>query len=269
MGASFLRVIRVIRVIRVVAALALVRASAAQASDPVAYELADPSKLAYGCMGPCACPVIFTGAVKGGMTLTLDGVSPLYTHYAVTDIAWSYVVPGTSRVAHVTGRGGYQVGGEFAAMQRMELDLVTDGTLQQHFDSGLVPGGGGFPAIDIEIHVHVNECIDSVFRVVASPATASAGPRSPRIRIAAAPNPSRAGVEVVVALPEAGAATVEVLDVHGRTLVTLADRRFPEGDTALHWDGRTRTGGDAGVGVFWLRVRTGSRAVANRIVRFR
>ena len=249
--------------------LLLALAGTSRAAAPVPYELSDPSRLTWGCMGPCACPVFFTGAVKGGMTLALDGVSPLYTHYAVTDIAWSYVVPGTSRVAHVTGRGGYQVGGEFAVMQRMVLDLVTDGTLEQHFDSGFVPGGGGFPAIDIEVHVHVNECIDSVFHVVASPATASAGSRPPGIRIAAAPNPTRAGVEVVVALPEAGRATVEVLDVHGRALVTLADGALPEGETPLQWDGRTRSGGDAGVGVFWVRVRTGSRAVASRIVRFR
>lgn len=252
-------------------ALALTLAATAGADPirPTPYELSTGSNLAWGCMGPCACPVIFTGSLKGGFTLLLTGVSQIYAHYDVRDIEWSYVVPGTDRVVHVTGQGSYDHGGEFALTQRMQLDLVTDGAQQQHFDSGFVPGGATFPAIDIEVHVDPSSCLDSALHVVAAPAPASVEPQPPGLRLAAAPNPTHAAVEIVVTLPRAGRARVEVLDVHGRALATLADGTLAEGETRLAWDGRTRTGSDAGVGVFWVRARMGSRTVAHRVVRFR
>lgn len=250
--------------------IALAATVRAEVVLPTPYELSSGSNLAWGCMGPCACPVIFTGSLKGGFTLVETGVDPLYTHYDVRDIAWRYPVPNSDRVVDVTGHGTYQLGGEFALMQRMQLDLVSDGELVQHFDSGLVPAGQvAFPAIDVEVHVNLSSCLDSALHVVAAPVTSSVGPRSPALRLAAAPNPTRAGVEITVTLAARGVARVEVLDVHGRALATLADGALPEGETRLVWDGRTRAGRDAGVGVFWVSARMGSRTLAHRVVRFR
>jgi hypothetical protein len=249
--------------------LALAGTGRAGPQGPVAYELFDQSNLTWGCMGPCACPVIFIGPLKGGFTLVQTDVDPLFTYYDVRDIAWRYVVPGTNRIVHVTGSGTYQLGGEVALTQRLQLDIVSDGSLEQHLDSGFVPARATFPAIDVEVHVNVNSCLDSALRVVAAPASTTVGSRAPVVRLAATPNPTRSGVEITVALATAGRARVEVLDVHGRALATLADGLLPEGDTRLAWDGRTRAGGDAGVGVFWVRASMGAHAATQRIVRFR
>ncbi len=253
-------------------AAALVMATtlaAPAAAQTTSYDLSSSSRLFWGCMGPCACPVIFTGQVKGGFTLLETGSDWLYRYYDVRDIACSYVVPNTAREVRITGRGTYVLGGEVALRQRMQLDLVSDASLVQHFDSGWVPPGATFPAIDIDLHVDMASCLDSVLHVIAEPTTGSVGPRAPGLRLAATPNPTRAGVEIVVSVPESGRATLEVIDVHGRVLATLADRVLPAGETPFAWDGRTRVGRDAGVGVFWVRARLGSHTATNRIVRFR
>jgi hypothetical protein len=260
--------------LRTARALALLFALAAiahaDAVTPTPYKLSSSSNLAWGCMGPCACPVIFTGSLQGGFTLVQKNVDPLYTHYDVLGIAWRYVVPGTDRVVDVTGHGTYQLGGEFARMERLQLDLVSDGLVVQHFDSDLVPAGEGtFPAIDIEVHVNASSCLDSVLHVIAAPATSSVVPRAQAIRLAVAPNPTLADVEITVTLPAAGKTRVDVLDVHGRALATLADRVLPEGETRFVWEGRTRSGSDAGLGVFWVSARMGARMATRRFVRVR
>src|SRR5262249_22154410 len=144
------------------AALAPAGAANAQVLDPIQYALFQRSDLGYGCDGPCACPFVFTGPLTGTFTFYRTSVDPLFTHYALLNIVWHYPVPGTSKVATITGHGTYDIGGEVAAMQRMQLDVTTDGVMPQHFDSGVVPSRVAFPAIDIDVRVAVNVCIDSV-----------------------------------------------------------------------------------------------------------
>src|SRR5262245_14736789 len=182
--------------IALLATLAIPRPATAQVLDPIQYSLFASSELAFGCMGPCACPVFFTGPLQGTFTFYRTSVDPLFTHYALLNIFWQYPVPGDPghKFATVTGHGTYDLGGEVAIMQRMQLDLVTDGVLEQHFDSGLVPARGIFPAIDVEVRVRVNVCIDSVLHVVAGPqGTESVGAGGPGLRLSATPNPTRAG----------------------------------------------------------------------------
>src|SRR5689334_2104423 len=177
--------------VTVAIALALAGAAAAQTTP---YELSPTTKLVWGCLGPCACPVIWTGAVEGGFALVHLGDSQRFSYFTVRDVAWSYRVPGTERVAHVTGDGVYQFGfgAEDSVVQRMQLELVTDGSLAQHFDSGFVPFHWENPKIDIDLHVDVSRCADSLLHLIATPSSASTGTRPPVIRIATAPNPTRA-----------------------------------------------------------------------------
>ena len=250
--------------------LSAARPAAAQVLDPIQYQLGKAADFGYGCDGPCACPWVMTGPLAGTFTLYRTGVDPLYTHYALLDIVWRYPEPGTGRAVTITGHGTYDLGGEVALMQRMQLDVTTDGVLEQHFDSGLVPARGIFPAIDIDVRAHVNVCFDTVMSVVAGPqGTASVPPASPAVRLTASPNPTRAGADVLLTLAEAAAGEVTVLSVAGRTVAVLARGTFPAGETGWHWDGRTAGGADAGAGVFWVRVRLGSHSVTQRFARLR
>lgn len=246
------------------------RPAAAQVLDPIQYGLFSSSDLGYGCDGPCACPFVFTGPLAGSFTFYRTSVDPLYTHYALLNIFWRYPVPGTGKVANITGHGTYDIGGEVALMQRMQLDVVTDGVLAQHFDSGLVPARGIFPAIDVQVRVAVNACVDSVLHVVAGPqGTESVPPGGPTLRLTTSPNPTHAGADVVLTLPEAESVDVTVLNVAGQSVAVLARGTLPAGENRWHWDGHTASGGDAGPGVFWVRARLGTRTVTQGFVRFR
>jgi len=257
-------------VVVVLAMLAAPRPAAAQVLDPIQYSLFTPSDFGYGCDGPCACPWFTTGPLEGTFTFYRTSVDPLYTHYALLNILWHYPVPGTGKVATVTGHGTYDIGGEVANMQRMQLDVVTDGVLAQHFDSGLVPARGIFPAIDIDVRLAVNVCVDSVLHVVAGPqGTASVPPSGPTMRLTTTPNPTRGAADVALSLPEATTGEVDVLNVAGQRVAELARGTFSAGDNHWHWDGRTSSGADAGFGVFWVRARLGANTVTQGFVRFR
>jgi hypothetical protein len=244
-----------------------------QVLDPIQYTLAYGSDLEYGCMGLCACPVLFSGPLKGSFTFYRTGIDPLYTHYALLNIAWTYTMNdgpgGTPRARSVRGSGTYDVGGEVALLQRMTLDVTTDDTLPQHFDSGLVPVHASFPIIDIAARLHVNACIDSVFHVVASPfGLASVEPGAgARLLRSLAPNPSHGEVELLFAPRSAGHARVDVLDVRGRVVATILDRTLVPGEYPLRWDGRDARGEDARPGVYWIRAAAGGDTDGERIVR--
>ena len=260
---------RVRHCLALVAALALAAPAAAQVVDPIPYALFDRSDFGYGCDGPCACPFFFAGSLKGTFTFVRTGVDPLFTHYELRNIFWRYPVPGTARVAVLTGHGTYDLGGEVARTQRMQLDLTTDGVLEQHFDSGVVPASVSFPAIDIDVRVHVNVCIDSVLHVIAGPqGTESVPPGGAPLRLAVGPNPARTGTDVVLELPEAESGDVTVLNVAGQGVAVLARGELAAGENRWRWDGRTTSGSDAGAGVFWVRARVGARSAVQRFVRF-
>jgi hypothetical protein len=86
--------------------------------------------------------------------------------YAVEDLEWT--LPGEPP-RDVRGSGTYRVGGESASMHQLELDLSIDGGEAQHFDSGLVAGGGEFPRISIAVSVNSMVCFDTVFDIRAKP----------------------------------------------------------------------------------------------------
>ncbi|HEY8202851.1 MAG TPA: hypothetical protein VII47_16065 [Actinomycetota bacterium] len=113
------------------------------------------------------CPIVASSSVRGTFRLTRSGADPLYEYYEVTDVNWK-VVLGTSNL-RVTGSGTYRIGGEFAVQHQLSLDLEVDDRPIEHYDSGLVAGGGSFPAIDIEISIHGHYCLDTVFDIHAKP----------------------------------------------------------------------------------------------------
>ncbi len=105
----------------------------------------------------------------------------------------------------------------------------------------------------------------SLFRI-AAPASADGG--APGLWFARpAPNPSRGEVRFAFSLPRAGAVTVDVLDVSGRRLATVANGAFPAGAHSLRWDGRDGAGSLAPAGVYFARFVTPGAAVTRRFVR--
>lgn len=98
----------------------------------------------------------------------------------------------------------------------------------------------------------------------------SEGPPAARVRAGIAPNPFRASAQVQFALDADGPVRVEVFDVAGRRIRTLADGDvLPRGEHALAWDGRDERGETRGAGIYFVRVATPEQVVVVRAVRVR
>ena len=83
------------------------------------------------------------------------------------------------------------------------------------------------------------------------------------------PNPfvSRAQIELVLAAPQD--VTVEILDLSGRRVRTLAHGLLPAGARAFTWDGRTERGTQAPAGLYFARARGASFELRVKLVRLR
>jgi hypothetical protein len=75
---------------------------------------------------------------------------------------------------------------------------------------------------------------------------------------------SRAGIALRLDLPEAATGRIEFFDVTGRSVARLCDGWMPAGPSHWTWDGRLSTGGSAGSGIYFARVKT---SAASRTIR--
>ncbi len=243
--------------------------SAAAPADSVEYALiTPPSALEVGCQGPCECAVGFQ-PTYGSFVLVETGVDPLYTYYRVDRYIASFN-NGPGAVS-IVGTGHYRIGGEFAAMQQMTLDLQVWGQ-PHHFDSGLVPVRAPFPEIDISCAVHGFACYDSVLVVEAKEDKVTGVPPAnvPAGLQAARPNPFRSQTTLVFALDRVTRADLTILDVAGRRVRTLASGKLvgPGGQTET-WDGRRDDGRLAPSGVYWAVLRREGGADRTLVVKVR
>lgn len=235
----------------------------------VPYQLSAHSSFEVGCLDPCACPVLIRNGLSGTFVLTPYRSDPLFTEYLLCGIDWTVPALGGAPLVRITGEGWYRVGGEVAIQHELRLCVSVDGGEVQRFESGVVAGGAGFPAIDIRAATSGFFCWDSVVTLAAAPATIGVGQNGiAAVGVRARPNPSPGAVDLEVRLPEAGVVTLAILDIQGRLVRTLADRVWlPAGLHPLRWDGTRRDGTRAPAGLYVLRLRAGDRQVTQRLVR--
>jgi hypothetical protein len=190
----------------------------------------------------------------GSLRMEPAGKDPEFSYYDVTDLNWH--IPGSGQDVQIRGTGRYRVGGEFAAMQELTLELQVDGGPKQAFTSGLVPGGGHFPdELDVRISLHGEFCLDSVFHVRAIARTAGLGDGAESDDVRIRPNPSSRGVEIQFRMSEPGPVDVRIYDLSGREVAILAREWSPGGTRLVRWDGRRLGGGRAGAGLYFARIR--------------
>src|SRR4030095_14591018 len=181
-----------------------------------------------GCFGPCLCPVL-TRQMQGTFTLRLREVDPVFTNYDVLDVRWT--VPDATPAISSVGSGSYRVGGEVAVHHQMVLDLSVAGGPTQHFDSGLILGGGTFPEIDIRVSLHQDQaCIDTVLAVRAMPTTTTSiddkgTAVTPGIR-AVAPNPFFDHANLLLSITRGARVEVTVYDLRGRLVRHLVGEHW-------------------------------------------
>lgn len=91
--------------------------------------------------------------------------------------------------------------------------------------------------------------------VSSAPVSTPVAPRPARTALLAPfPNPLASASLLGFDLAEAGAVRLEIFDLVGRRIRTIADRRFEPGRHALEWDGRRDDGTRADAGLYFVRL---------------
>ena len=78
-------------------------------------------------------------------------------------------------------------------------------------------------------------------------------------------NPSFGGADVAFAVPRAGAISVEVFDVTGRLVSTLASGERAPGRYQARWEGGA-SGRPAASGIYFVRLRAAEVQMVRRLV---
>jgi len=92
-------------------------------------------------------------------------------------------------------------------------------------------------------------------------------PVLPAWRLAApAPNPFHDATQLGFSLPTPAAATLEVFDVAGQRVRTLARDHFAAGDVRVRWDGAGDDGRRVRAGMYFVRLETDGRRSVQRVV---
>jgi hypothetical protein len=134
------------------------------------FALSPESSFTQGCFDPCLCPILIGQPIAGALGLIEipgDEAAP-FREFSVAFVKWRTKLGGEEM--SIIGSGRYRVGGEVAQAQQLELDLRIGDRPVQHFDSGVVAGGGEFPKkLDVRISVNGEFCFDTVIDVVAAP----------------------------------------------------------------------------------------------------
>src|SRR5262245_41859450 len=143
--------------------IGVIHAQTATSPQPILYRLSPKSGFEEGCFPPCECLVQWNDGLMGTFVMTPAAPDPLFQVFDVTEVNW--LVP---RLGYrVTGSGTYRIGGEFARMHQLQLDLKVADREVQHYDSGLIAGGAEFPAIVLSISMNNMICHDTVFKLEA------------------------------------------------------------------------------------------------------
>jgi hypothetical protein len=87
-----------------------------------------------------------------------------------------------------------------------------------------------------------------------------------RVSLAASPNPVRVATTLVYALAREGPMRLEICDVQGRRVATLADRTESAGPHAVIWNARAGDGGRLAPGVYLARLEAGGERRTREIV---
>lgn len=133
--------------------------------NPEVYALEEGSFLLTGCIvGPCLCPIAQSDLQGTFRLVELPTFQPGPNRlYEVRDLFWT--LPGGEEVS---GTGFYTNAAPVNDDQRLTLTLEIDGEPVDPMDSGVVPGGLAFPAIDIEA-ITAGSCYQTAVQVVATP----------------------------------------------------------------------------------------------------
>jgi hypothetical protein len=92
---------------------------------------------------------------------------------------------------------------------------------------------------------------------------------APELRLSASPNPSNPKVGLSFTLARTERLRLEIMDVRGRRLATLAQGNWPAGPYRIEWDGKDGLGRALPSGIYLARLQAGRAMAAEKLVLIR
>jgi hypothetical protein len=144
--------------------------------------------------------------------------------------------------------------------------------------AGLRPAGGRLAFLSgrpyrwnhAQLKSDISTILATWFREPLGAVAVEGGPQARALAIESVrPNPSRGSTSLRFTLPQAGRARLELLDLAGRRLRTLADGPLAAGPHDAVWDGRDERGVTVAAGLYWARLESAGVSTVRRLVRVR
>jgi flagellar hook capping protein FlgD len=82
-----------------------------------------------------------------------------------------------------------------------------------------------------------------------------------------APNPFRSSTTISFELPQDGLVKLEVFDISGRHVTTLANEKLPAGNYSMPWSGKDESGRTVAPGIYFYRLETPSLNETRKAIR--
>ena len=203
------------------------------------------------------------GVITPGAMHAAGGISTAPTDSMA--LAWSGPNDGTRSLLSLSINNRYAETWDHARIRFAMADhdssfTVAGGTLAQTIREG------GMTLVYVDAVLPANGV--SVVGVQASAPLAGVGPATgARLSLSASANPFRPGAAPLVvrwSSPRGDPATLDVLDLQGRQVATLARAAGASAEQTARWDGRDKGGAPAPAGLYLVRLRAGR---ATRVLR--
>lgn len=119
-----------------------------------------------GCFIGCACLLTLKEPLTGSFVLTPSTPDPVFQNYTISNANF---LMGNGWNQTFAGNGTYQVGGDPAALERMQLDLTVNAAFPHHWDSGHQAPSSPAPAIHSVLTINNYQCYDIELTINATP----------------------------------------------------------------------------------------------------
>jgi hypothetical protein len=208
---------------------------------------------------------VSNGVITPGAMHAAGGISTAPTDSMA--LAWSGANDGTRSQLSLSVNNRYNETWDHARIRFVMVDhdssfTVTGGTLYQTIREG------GVTLVYVDCVIPAKGV--SVVSVQASAPLAGVPPETgAALSLSASTNPFRAGAAPLVlrwSSPRAEPATLDVLDLQGRPVATIAADAGASADQSARWDGRDERGGAAPAGMYFVRLRAGRATQVLRLV---
>ena len=187
-----------------------------------------------------------------------------FSHQADLEVYDAAIVGGDGRFSFVGGFSPVTLGSDageyelaFDSAGAVEDSTYTATLTFSNRDDQTITGASNLDGLVVTLEAHVLDGTGVEDQVL----TMALGPGSP--------NPFTAETALVFSLPAADQALIEVYDISGRLVATIADGSMPAGANRMVWDGRASNGEPAASGIYFCRAQVGEWAESRKLVLLR